>query len=129
MPIIARSALGRPWRNATRSQRLEFIEVFRSYLATKYSGILRKFASRDLKIRSSRKIKSFIEVNSIARNDDNQAINIRWLVSDKSGKIKMFDIIFEGVSMVGAERSEIQAMLDKRNGDIAKLINDLNGRF
>ena len=101
IPIIARSALGRPWRDATRDQRIEFTMVFQSYLARKYGKILRKFASNDLKIRSTRKIKSFFEVSSLARNASNQLIDIRWLVSDKSGKIKLFDIILEGVSMVG----------------------------
>ena len=128
IPIIARSALGRPWRNATRDQRIEFTMVFQSYLARKYGKILRKFASNDLEIRSTRKIKSFFEVSSAARNASNQLIDIRWLVSDKSGKIKLFDIILEGVSIVGAERSEIQTMLDKRNGDVALLIADLKAR-
>ena len=129
IPIIARTALGRSWRDATRDQRIEFAKAFHSFLARKYGKILREFASNELHLKSSREVKSFYEVNSDARKDNGQAINIRWLVSDKSGTTKLFDIIIEGVSMVGAERSEIQAMLDKRKGDFSLLIADLNTRL
>jgi len=36
-----------------------------------------------------------------------------------------FDIIVEGISLLSSERVEIGALLDARNGDIAKLIRDL----
>ncbi|MDE0307264.1 MAG: ABC transporter substrate-binding protein [Albidovulum sp.] len=129
IPIIARSALGRPWRNATRQQKIEFTLVFQSHVARKYGKILRKFASNELEIRSARKIKNFVEVSSVVRRAGGQPIDIRWLVSDKSGQTKLFDIILEGVSMVRAERSEIQLMLDKRKGDIDLLITDLGARI
>ncbi len=127
--IIARAALGKSWRTASKSQSREFTKIFQSYLAKKYGRILRKYASREITIKSSRKFKRLYEVNSTARSASNRPINIRWMVSDSSGEAKLVDIILEGVSMLGAERSEIQAMLSKRNGDIDTLTNDLKARL
>ena len=50
---------------------------------------------------------------------------VRWQVSDKSGKNLFFNIIIEGVNMLASERAEVGAMLDKRKGDIDGLIGDL----
>ena len=36
-----------------------------------------------------------------------------------------FDIIIEGISLLSSERVEIGALLDERNGNIARLTRDL----
>jgi phospholipid transport system substrate-binding protein len=46
-------------------------------------------------------------------------------VSDRSGQDKFFDMIIEGISLRLSERTEVGAMLDRRNGDIDALIQDL----
>ncbi|MDO7735657.1 MAG: ABC transporter substrate-binding protein [Planktomarina temperata] len=46
-------------------------------------------------------------------------------MSDRSGRNLFFDIIVEGISLLSSERVEIGALLDARNGDIAKLTRDL----
>jgi phospholipid transport system substrate-binding protein len=51
---------------------------------------------------------------------------VNFLVSDRSGKDLFFDMIIEGISLRLSERTEIGAMLDRRNGDINALIEDLN---
>ena len=50
---------------------------------------------------------------------------VTWLVSDRSGSAKIFNIIIEGVNTLTSERAEIGAMLDKRRGDIGALTADL----
>jgi len=50
---------------------------------------------------------------------------VSFLVSDRSGRDRFFDLVIEGISMRITERTEIGAMLDRRNGDIDALIADL----
>ncbi|MEM7236859.1 MAG: ABC transporter substrate-binding protein, partial [Pseudomonadota bacterium] len=52
-------------------------------------------------------------------------VNVEWLVSDRPGRIVIADIIIEGVSLLLTQRDEIAGMLGKRNGDVDKLIADL----
>ena len=73
----------------------------------------------------SRKAKSNIEVQSTAKLRGHAPFAVSWLVSDKSGQPKIFNIIIEGVNTLTSERAEIGAMLDKRRGDIGKLTADL----
>jgi hypothetical protein len=50
---------------------------------------------------------------------------VRFQVSDKSGRLLYFNIIIEGVNMLASERTEIGAMLDRQGGNLDALIAEL----
>ena len=50
---------------------------------------------------------------------------VRWLVANKGGVPKMFNLFIEGINVSSSEKTEIGAMLDKRRGNIDKLIDHL----
>ena len=70
-------------------------------------------------------LKSYFEVISTARLQGESPFEVRWHVSDKSGKSLFFNIIIEGVNMLASERTEMGALLDQRGGDLDRLIDDL----
>ena len=70
-------------------------------------------------------VKNFFEVKTIAHLRGESPFEVTFLVSDRSGKDKFFNLFIEGVNMLLTERTEIGAMLDKRRGDINGLIADL----
>ena len=74
---------------------------------------------------NAKPVKSYYEVSSVARLRGQAPFDVRWQVSDKSGRNLFFNLIIEGVNMLSAERTEIGAMLDRRGGDIAALARDL----
>ena len=76
-------------------------------------------------MKSAKQVKTFHEVISTAYLKGDAPFEVRWHVSDKSGKDLFFNIIIEGVNMLATERTEIGAMLDKRRGDVNALIADL----
>jgi phospholipid transport system substrate-binding protein len=49
-------------------------------------------------------------------------------VSDRSGSLKVVNLVIEGVSMLANERAEVGAMLEAQRGDLDKLIAQLNSR-
>ena len=73
----------------------------------------------------ARQLKSFYEVISVASLKGQAPFDVRWHVSDKSGRNLFFNIIIEGVNMLASEQAEIGAMLDKRKGNLDALIQDL----
>lgn len=125
MNIIAQSALGADGRSATASQRAAFTKAFRGYLARKYGKRFREFIGGQVEVTGTRAVKSFYEVTSITKLRGSAPFEVRWLVSDKSGRTLFFNMIVEGVNMVLTERTEIGAMLDARKGNLDKLISDL----
>ncbi len=125
VPIIARSALGVAARSASSAQMRGFTTAFRGYLARKYGRRFRELIGGRIEVKSAKQVKTFHEVISTAYLKGDAPFEVRWHVSDKSGKDLFFNIIIEGVNMLATERTEIGAMLDKRRGDVDALIADL----
>ena len=72
-----------------------------------------------------RQVKSWHEVKSIVHLRGQAPFDVLFLVSDRSGRDLFFDMVIEGVSLRLSERTEIGAMLDRRQGNIDALIQDL----
>lgn len=125
VPTIARSALGPTARTASKAQLSGFTKAFQGYISRKYGRRFREFIGGKIEVTDARAIKSYYEVISTAYLKGEAPFDLRWHVSDRSGKHQFFNIIIEGVNMLASERTEIGALLDQRGGDLDKLIADL----
>lgn len=127
VPIIAQSALGVAARSASGGQMKAFTASFQGYISRKYGSRFREFIGGKIEVVDARQVKTFYEVVSTAFLKGQTPFEVRWQVSDKSGRDKFFNMIIEGVNMVATERTEIGALLDKRGGDLDLLVQDLKG--
>jgi phospholipid transport system substrate-binding protein len=125
VPAIARSALGVAAKQASSGQMTAFTKAFQGYISRKYGSRFREFIGGSIEVTDAKPVKSYYEVISVAHLKGQAPFDLRWHVSDKSGRTLFFNIIIEGVNMLASERSEIGSMLDKRGGDIDALIGDL----
>jgi len=125
LPVIARSTLGPAARQASAGQMAAFTQAFQGYISRKYGRRFREFIGSVIEVTGARPVKSYVEVISVAKLRGSSPFELRWHVSDKSGKPLFFNIIIEGVNMLASESTEIRAMLDRRRGDINALIEDL----
>jgi phospholipid transport system substrate-binding protein len=125
VPTIARYALGVDARRASAAQLNAFTKAFQVYVSRKYGKRFREFIGGQIEVKEARAVKNFFEVKTIARLKGQSPFEVTFLVSDRSGKEKFFNMFIEGVNMLLTERTEIGSMLDKRRGDIDGLIVDL----
>ncbi len=125
VPIIAQTTLGVAWRSASAAQQTAYVQAFRGYMARKYGKRFREFIGAEITVTGSRPEKSFYVVDSIVKIPGEAPFEVNWLVSDKSGKDLMFNLIIEGINMRRSEQEEIGVMLDQAGGDINKLITQL----
>ncbi|MDZ7711480.1 MAG: ABC transporter substrate-binding protein [Roseovarius sp.] len=125
VPIIARSTLGADANRISGAQMRAYTEAFRGYIARKYGKRFNEFAGGKIEVKDVREVKSWHEVRSTAYLPGQSPFEVSFLVSDRSGQDKFFDMVIEGISLRLSERTEIGVMLDRRNGDIGALINDL----
>lgn len=125
VPTIARSALGPAARSATPAQMKSFTSAFTGYISRKYGRRFREFIGGKIEVNDARTLKGNFEVISTAYLKGSTPFEVRWHVSDKSGRSLFFNIIIEGVNMLASERTEIGAMLDRRKGNIDALVQDL----
>ena len=125
VPTIARSALGPPARSASSAQLKSFGDAFTSYLARKYGRHFRDFIGGEVTVTDARQVKSFQEVQAVANLRGQNPFRVSFMLSDRSGSPKFFDLVVEGVSLLKSERAEIGAMLDASGGSVDKLIDRL----
>jgi phospholipid transport system substrate-binding protein len=125
VPTIARSVLGPTARSASKGQLSGFTKAYQGYISRKYGRRFREFIGGKIDVQDAKAVKSYFEVISTAHLQGEAPFEVRWHVSDKSGKSLFFNIIIEGVNMLASERTEVGALLDQRGGDLDRLIADM----
>ena len=123
--VISRSALGVAAKSASSAQLQAFAGAFQAYISKKYGRRFREFIGGSIEVIDAQPVKSYYEVVSVAKLAGEQPFDLRWHVSDKSGKNLFFNIIIEGINLLASERSEIGAMLDQAGGNIDTLIANM----
>lgn len=125
VPAIARSALGLASKSASAAQMSAFTTAYQGYISRKYGRRFREFIGGKIEVTDAQPYKSYFEVVSTATLQGEAPFDLRWWVGDKSGRQLFFNIIIEGVNMLGSERTEVGALLDRNGGNVDKLIADL----
>lgn len=120
---IAALVLGPDGRAASASQKSAFAKAFQGYLARKYGKRFREFIGGRIEVQDAKAVKSFFEVRTRTVLQGQAPFEVIFVVSAKNGRF--IDMKIEGISLVKSERSEIGGMLDRRRGDLNKLIADL----
>ena len=122
---ISRYVLGADARSASKKQLSEFGDVFVAYIARKYGSYFKEFIGGEIIVLGSRAVKKYFEVKTTTKLRGQEPMEVLFHVSDRSGSLLLFNLYVEGVSMLLSERNEIGSMLDKRRGDLDKLIADM----
>lgn len=125
VPIIAQSVLGPDARSASPAQMKAYISAFRGYIARKYGRRFQEFVGGRLEVVGTRQVKTWTEVKTTAYLRGQSPFEVKFLVSDRSGRELFFDMVIEGISLRLTEKTEIGAMLDRNRGNIDGLIADL----
>jgi len=123
--VLARSALGVSWRQATDDQKRRYIEVFGDYLARKYSKTFKDISVSKVTISGTRDVTSGFVVMSVIHLSSGAAYAIDWQVIDIAGEEKLVNLVIEGVSLLSTERTEMSILLDTCRGDLDQFIDKL----
>lgn len=127
MALIGRYCAGRAWREMSGSQRGKYQNAFSHYVSVIYARRFDEFGDKP-KIKIGRALdagRKGMLIQSPMVLGDGRRVMVEWLVSDRGGKVEIIDLLIEGISMAATQREEIGAMIDRRGGNIDKLIADL----
>lgn len=125
VPTIARSVLGPSARAASPAQLAAFTDAFQGYFSARYGRRFREFIGGSIAVNDARAVRTFFEVVTTVNMRAQAPFELRWLVSDGSGRPLFFNLIIEGVNLMISERTEIGAMLEARGGSIEALTQHL----
>lgn len=124
MPYIdyrytAYKILGKYVQTATKTQRNEFVEVMRNYLAITYAKALTQYTDQQVRYETDKNIgnKNFAVVHTQIIQQGSPTINIEFNLrkNKKTGQWKAFDMIVEGISLLSSKQAEITRQI-RENG-------------
>lgn len=125
-------AVGRPWRDASATQRDQLVKNFRTLLVRTYSTALEQYSDQT------------IDVKPAAVKPDDTETTVRTQINQKAGPPipmdyrmektpqgwKVFDVTVEGVSIVTTYRTTFASEVNKSGIDgLIKTISDQNARL
>jgi phospholipid transport system substrate-binding protein len=113
----AQWVLGANWRTATPAQREQFVGEFSDLLLRTYATALRQYDSEVLKFLpvQAQAGASRVTVRTQIIRPDGPKVSVDYLLTNRSGEWKVYDVIIENVSLVVTYRSEYSAII-KRDG-------------
>jgi phospholipid transport system substrate-binding protein len=115
LSFIGRFVLGRYWRQATPEQRSDYSALFAEYVLKTYSARLGGYTGESMTIVSERPAgtKDVVVSTRIVR-PSGPPILADWRVRTTGDRLRIIDIMVEGVSMVVTQRSEFAAVIQRR---------------
>jgi phospholipid transport system substrate-binding protein len=121
-------AVGRPWRDATPTQREQLVKEFRALLVRTYSTAIEQYSNQtiDVKPASVKPGDSEVTVRSLINQPGGQPIVMDYRMERTPQGWKVFDVSIEGVSIVTTYRSSFGQEVSK--GGIEGLIKTLQAQ-
>lgn len=120
---IARFTLGADARAASSGQIRAYNKAFAGYISRKYGRRFREFIGGEITVISAKSVKSFVEVRAEALLSGERPFDVTFRVNDNT---LFADMLIEGISLARTEKTEIGALLDRRNSNLDQLTRDLS---
>jgi phospholipid transport system substrate-binding protein len=131
---IAVFTLGAARRTATPAETEAFVDAFRNYAVAVYESRLKAYAGQTLKVVGGREhgpgdfIVQTTLVDPTGRTEQQgEPIEVDFRVDNSNGRFVVIDVAIAGVWLALEERDQFTAYLEENNGNVAGLINHLNG--
>ena len=122
--LIAKFVIKKYWKDLTSKQQKEFTNLFKIYIIKSYSLKLNSYSGEIISITGSKKLnEKYILVNSkVSKEEQNTGIEVDWRVKIEDEKMKIVDLVIEGISLAVAQRAEFTSIMENNNGDIEVLL-------
>lgn len=131
LEAIGKFVVGRYWREMSKDQQSEYLELFSEWVLTTYANRLGGYSGQTLEIVKSvetdSRYKDVIVSTRVNLTNGQPPINADWRVRKFGSDYKIIDISVEGASMVGTQRREFEAVI--RKVGVEGLVNELRDRL
>ncbi|MDW3204991.1 MAG: ABC transporter substrate-binding protein [Alphaproteobacteria bacterium] len=127
---VARKALGPYVRRATDEELNEFESLLEENIVRKYAILFKDYAGQRIELVGTKEGRRGTQNVTVLIHplDNAPPINVRWVVHDVDGMMKVIDIIIERVSMVTTQKEEFVSVIRRNGGQIDALLQELRER-
>jgi phospholipid transport system substrate-binding protein len=130
VPLIARFALGRYWRQATDAERAEYLRLFDDLVVQTYARRFNEFNAARLRVLSVSRPNEdndvMVAVEGALQGKPPVRMDVR--VRQGAAQFKIIDVSIEGISMAVTQRDEFSSVIQRGGGRIEALLASLRDR-
>lgn len=118
IPSIGKFVLARYWRQATDSQKDEYLNLFEDAIVDNYAAQFDNYNNETLNVESARESRDggVIIVSKIVRHDNTPPLQVDWKIFKTKQGLRVLDIVVNGVSMSISQRSEYASVIKSKGG-------------
>ncbi len=129
IPRIAQFVLGRYWRAANAEQRQQFIAAFQDYMISVYWSRFTGYNGEAFKVTGQQPQGDYVTVTTeITRANGQPPVKVNWYLIKSGDSYKIRDASLEGVSQALTYKDEFASIIERNNGQVSALINELHNR-
>ncbi len=126
IPLMARFALGRHWKQANAAQRVAYLEAFSEFLMKQYAAKIAGAQVTRFDVLSAQVAgRRDVMVRSRITRNNGQVLKLVWRMRQSNGQFRVIDVVAEGISLALTKRQEFAAIIKSNGGDVAQLIERL----
>lgn len=127
LKTIGKFTLGRYWKSATEEQKKEYFDLFEDMVVKMYARRFGEYNGQEIVIKKAAMANKDALVSSQIV-DGNLTVQVDWRVRKKNGKLKVIDVIVEGVSMSLTQRSDFSSVIQRGGGNVSVLLDHLRSK-
>ncbi len=111
---MSKLVLKRDWKKFTATEKAEFIEAFRTYLANNYGSRLSRYNQESIdRLGEKLEKRGDVTVKTVIRGGDAEGAAIDYRLRKRDEEWRIIDVVIEGISLVGNFRSQFSDVLQK----------------
>ena len=130
IPFISRFVLARYWRSANPTQQQDFLKLFEEVQVLMWSRRFGEYHGERLQIQGANGEGSEWVVDSLVMRPQQSPLPVQWRVHRaEDGKLRITDVMPEGVSMALTHRDEYAAILKANGGNVDALLGSLRAKI
>ncbi len=108
---MAKRSLGPNWRDRTPEERDRFVALFRELLETSYLGKIESYQGEVIRYGKETLDGPYAEVKTLVVTGKGQEIPVDYRMLEEEGRYRIYDVVIEGISLVGNYRSQFNSIL------------------
>jgi phospholipid transport system substrate-binding protein len=123
---MARAALGKYWRHASRDQRNRFADAFRRLLIDDYAAVFRKYSNQSVEVRpvQSRPNARDVVVPTYVVTPGEQRVRVDYRLHRVGSEWRIDDVTIDGISLLLNYRNSFSEQLQHES--LAQFIAGMN---
>ncbi|MEP4380275.1 MAG: ABC transporter substrate-binding protein [Alphaproteobacteria bacterium] len=127
---IARFALGRYWRNASKEEREEYLVLFEDVIVSTWADRFSLYSGQSFEVRGATNEPSngpekVALVSSQFFTSPTSPVQIEWRVASQGDVIKIVDVKVAGFSMANTQRDEFNSVILNNGRKLSSLLEQL----